>query len=179
MDTRNYRAKPRLPRGKHAARVVWIGLACCIVVLAVSLGVVLLKMPAHASAHSTCSTTRWAEKQSADDYQADGHGTYHLQNQLWALVDSYWTWDYCGSEFAKSLLWVPGGGSITDWCIALSGTGGAANCAQGTTNGGGPYILQTDPVSLLCGWVAGSAFNNDDPWNLVALTGAYPYGCAH
>ena len=179
MDTRNYRARPRLQYSRRAVRVVWIELACCILVSVVSLGVILLKTPSHASAHSTCSTTHWAEKQSADDYQVEGNGTYHLQNQLWALVDSYWTWDYCGSEFAKSLLWIPGGGSITDWCIALSGTDSAANCTQGTTYGGGPYVLQTDPVSLLCGYVAGSAFNNDDPWNLVTLTGAYPYGCTH
>ena len=178
MDRRNSRAQQRLPRGRHAARAAWVGLACCILVSAVALGVILLKAPSHASAHTTCSTTRWAEKQSADDYQADAHGTYHLQNQLWALVDSYWTWDYCGSEFAKSLLWVPAGGTITDWCIALSGTGGAANCAQGTSYGGGPYVLQTGPVSQLCGWAAGGAFNNVDPWDLVALTGPFPYACA-
>ena len=179
MDTKNSHPTRRLQPGRHTARVAWIGLACCILVSAIILGVTLIRAPSHASAHTTCLTTRWAEKQSADDYQADGHGTYHLQNQLWALVDSYWTWDYCGSEYARSLLWVPAGGSITDWCIALAGTSGSANCAQGTTDGGGPYVLQTDSVSLLCGYVAGSAFNNDDPWNLVGLTGAFPYGCAH
>jgi hypothetical protein len=179
MDTENFRSPPCLQPGRSLSRVAWIELASCILVSAIVLGAALIRAPSHASAHTTCLTTRWVERQSADDYQADGHGTYHLQNQLWALVDSYWTWEYCGSEFAKSLLWVPYGASITDWCVALSGTGGATACAQSTTGGGGPYMLQTDPVSQSCGYVAAGAFNNDDPWNLVALTGAYPYGCAH
>ena len=121
-----------------------------------------------------CSTTLWVEKQSTDDYQQDGNGTYHLQNQLWAQVDSFYTWDYCGSEKAVALLWVPRGGSISDWCIALSGTSSTSKCSADGLSGGGPYTLQTDPLNLGCGYAGGGSSNDYDPWVLATTTGTYP-----
>jgi hypothetical protein len=147
-------------------------------------GFVALKTTTHVSAVSSvsnvplrviCSTTIWTEEQATDDYQQDGNGTYHLQNQLWAQVDAFDTSEYCGSEKAVAQLWVPSGGSISDWCVALSGIGGATSrCSAGGLSGGGPYILQADPLNLACGYAGGGGSNDYDPWALATTTGTYP-----